>query len=114
MLGALVASTTMTSFPGVHAGPVGPGWGAGVQGCGEDSAVEVLVGARVRAVHVNVWPWARGPWQEEVQSQGRTACHWRAHQACVSKGPKAGTQYQGRTSRLHAERFQKRFGGEAG
>lgn len=26
VLGALVASTTMTSFSGVHAGPVGPGW----------------------------------------------------------------------------------------
>lgn len=60
MLGPLVAST-MTSFPGVHTGPVGPGWVAVVQGCGEDSADEVLVGARVRAVHVNVWPWALGP-----------------------------------------------------
>lgn len=26
MLGALVASTTMTSFSGVHSGPVEPGW----------------------------------------------------------------------------------------
>ena len=115
MLGALVASTMMTSFPGVHAGPVGPGWVAAVQGSGEESADEVLVGAHVWAVHVNVWPWALGPgcgpWQEEAQSPGGTACHWRAHQACVSEGPKAGAQYQGRTSRLHAERFQKRFVG---
>lgn len=58
MLGALVASTMTTGFPGVHAGPVGPGWVAAVQGSGEDSADEVLVGAHVWAVHVNVWPWA--------------------------------------------------------
>ena len=79
MLGALVASTTMTSFPGVHAGPVGPGWVAVVQGSGEDSADEVLVGACVWAVHMNVRPWALGPgggpWKEEAQSQGGTACH---------------------------------------
>lgn len=71
--------------------------------------------AHVWAVPVNVWPWAvgpgRGPWWEAVQSQGRTACHWRDRQACVSENPKAGTQYQGRPSRLHAEGLQKRFRG---
>ena len=59
VLGALVASTTMTSFSGVCVGPVGPGWVAVVQGCGEDSADEVLMCAHVWAcVTLGSWAWA--------------------------------------------------------